>query len=211
MKSGIHEISRFKNSKTINSSMGNPTGIKLALDTSEAALPAESGKIYSVELQGLFVFPPDQVIPIKNGKTGSHVRIYSYTKHESGKTVVQYESAPKPEMPLTEFPIEFNWILKLEGGYTLENLLNKSQRYGGNRFLEFDKPKDPNYRDFPVGIPIELWRYSNPDENYDGKPVPLAKVRITEVTVGNDTSKGVYEVLKLFNDEEREILQRNFL
>jgi len=182
--------------------MGSLTGIRLALDAAEAAEPIESGKVYVSELNGLFVFPPDQVIPFyREGQIICHARIDSYTKYANGRTVVCYESSELAT--LKEIPLEFNWLIKLHDEGSLESCLHE------NAVLEFDKPKDPIYRDFPVGIPMGLWRYPLPSKEFGA--VALAKVKIQEVTVGHGTSKGLYEVIKVFSKPEQDLLSRNFL
>lgn len=201
-------------------SMGNPSSVCFALDTSEFSEPAELKKVYTAELKRLLIVPPDLVLPLyRDGNIVSHALIHSYTKRSNGTTIVHYESAPEPETLLKEIPLEFNWIIKVgsdtfsEGGVLLETRLHvppPSQYHGEHQTIYFEKPKNPHYRDFPVGVPIELWRNPHPDEN-GIKAVPLAKVNILELTVGNGVSKGYAEVLKPFSQKEKEMMSRNFM
>lgn len=200
--------------------MGNPSSVCFALDTIEFSEPVEIGKVYTAKLKRLLIVPPDLVLPLfRDGNIVSHALIHSYTKLSNGTTIVHYESAPAPETLLKEIPLEFNWIIKAghndyrEGGLLLETRLRfppPSQYSGEHQTIYFEKQKNPNYRDFPVGVPIELWRNPHPDE-YGVKAVPLAKVNILELTVGHGVSKGYAEVLKLFDQKEKEMMSPNFM
>jgi hypothetical protein len=182
--------------------MGNQVVIKLSLDTSFADFP-KPGKKHSTEVKGNFIFPPDKVFPFyNNGKVIGKAIVESYTRFDKNRTIVSYKLTEDP-FDTNEFCIEFNWIVKLRDPDDLESRLVKGAE------LEFNNPNDPCYRDYPVGIPIELWRYPKKDEKY--LAVALAKINLTQITVGNGTTHGKYKILNLYDEKLRDMISKNFI
>lgn len=183
--------------------MGNETHIRQSLNAQEAPFPQELGKTYSASLKGFHFFPPDKTILFRDGDRKTHVSIDSFTKYATGNTTVNYKRADTT-INEQETCMEFNWIIKLrDDSGVLEARLASQPTH------TFEKEKDPFYRDFPVGIPIELWRYPRTGE--DARAIALAKVTIKELTVGRGKSTGIYDVLKMFSLQEREMMNKNFL
>jgi hypothetical protein len=74
---------------------------------------------------------------------------------------------------------------------------------------EFEKPKDPHYRDFPVGIPMGLWRYPHDGEQFGA--VALAKIEIDRVEVGNGKTSGEYRVLDVYDGDVKRVISADFV
>ena len=86
------------------------------------------------------------------------------------------------------FKTEFNWVLKLGEDQGLAASLEKGKAYSftkqGNRI-------------YPIGIPIDLV-----DKNWNVK----AKVIVEEFTNSENMTTGIYRIVKIYSEKEKELL-----
>lgn len=82
------------------------------------------------------------------------------------------------------FPISFNWVLQIHPPEDLKQ----------NCSYEFKKP---TYRVFPINTPIDL---IDIDRN------AIAKIKIKSFANENDQTTGVFEVIKIYREPEKDIL-----
>lgn len=88
---------------------------------------------------------------------------------------------------------EFNWALKLKPEQGLdENNLQKDKEY------KFEKDDE---RIYPLDIPIHLI-----NDNWE----VIAKIIIKQFTVSKGKTRGIYEVVRIYEGEEKETLTENF-
>lgn len=89
------------------------------------------------------------------------------------------------------YKIEFNWILKLKPKQGLDE---KNLKRGV--IYEFFKE---DYRVYPVGIPIDLI-----NENWEA----VGRVVISEFQNAKGQTLGKYEVIKIYDKKERELITK---
>lgn len=89
------------------------------------------------------------------------------------------------------YKIEFNWVLKLKPKQGLDE---KNLKQGAT--YEFFKE---DYRVYPVGIPIDLI-----NENWE----VVGRVVISEFQNVKGKTLGKYEVIKIYDKKERELITK---
>ncbi|MBD3189169.1 MAG: DUF2584 family protein [Candidatus Heimdallarchaeota archaeon] len=91
------------------------------------------------------------------------------------------------------FFVENNWALKLKPEQGLaENTLEENKEY------HFQKD---GYRVYPIDMPIDL---------INSQWEAVAKVIVTKTILENKTTSGTYFVLRIYQDEEKNIISNNW-
>ena len=182
--------------------MGNQVTFRTSLDIGLTTLLNSSDKTTTLEIEGLNLLPIDEVLPLyRRNYQICNIKIKKLSLFDTNKTIIEYMTANEKTL-VRECHFEFNWILKLRSSEIEEALDSEGE-------IEFKKSKEPNYRYFPIGIPIELWRYPIEGEKY--KAIAIAKIKIKEINMGNNETSGRYEVLKVFDETTRNSLSSTFI
>jgi len=87
------------------------------------------------------------------------------------------------------FPILFNWVMQIEPPLELEV----------GRSYKFKKSKN---RVFPLDTPIDL---------IDLERQAIAKIKIVSFANANDETTGMFEILKIYTDTEKEVLSNYWI
>jgi len=86
--------------------------------------------------------------------------------------------------------LEFNWVLKLKN-HNLDGII-----FSEGTLLSFSKNEE---RVYPTNIPIML-----ADEDWN----IIAAIEITKYSISDNKTAGKYKILRIFNEQEREVLTK---